>query len=390
MNYNFYKELTPIKEFGDIFGKGFYTPFPESWIIVLTDVVDSTKAIEAGKYKEVNTAGSLPAMALSNLFGDMDFPFFFGGDGMTCILPDTFLDSIKDVLFDTGQLIKSVFDLDLRLGIVPLSEIYNNSKTLSVARWKISDYYYQAVLDGDGLDYAENLVKSFGTKYLIPEDHKAKIKADLSGYTCRWQDFKSNRDETIALLIKFKSINSNDFKDFYREILGFLGEEKDFHPLQIETSKFALKTDRLNNETGVIIGKTKGLRAFLYRQWMRFLIIGSAVLGFLKLPFGYSHKKISKFKEENIISSDFRKYDNSLKMVVSINTDERKKLEKFLEDLKNKGLIYYGIHISDRALLTCLLHTKSNKEVHFVDAADGGYAYAAKQIKSQIKEGKNG
>jgi hypothetical protein len=32
------------------------------------------------------------------------------------------------------------------------------------------------------------------------------------------------------------------------------------------------------------------------------------------------------------------------------------------------------------------MHTASGAEVHFVDAADGGYAIAAKQIKAQIRE----
>ena len=60
---------------------------PADWVVYITDVVGSTAAIEAGRYKDVNTAGSLPTIALANLIGSMHFPFVFGGDGMTTVLP---------------------------------------------------------------------------------------------------------------------------------------------------------------------------------------------------------------------------------------------------------------------------------------------------------------
>jgi hypothetical protein len=50
---------------------------PVDWYAVITDVVNSSEAIEAGRYKEVNTAGVLAAMGISNLRNDMDFPFLF-------------------------------------------------------------------------------------------------------------------------------------------------------------------------------------------------------------------------------------------------------------------------------------------------------------------------
>src|SRR5271157_5132941 len=43
---------------------------PGNWTVFLSDVVGSTKVIAAGRYKDVNTAGSLPVMAIANLVGD--------------------------------------------------------------------------------------------------------------------------------------------------------------------------------------------------------------------------------------------------------------------------------------------------------------------------------
>lgn len=87
-------------------------------------------------------------------------------------------------------------------------------------------------------------------------------------------------------------------------------------------------------------------------------------------------------KMYNILSSDFRKFDGSLKMVVATTTEKRKELIEHLQNLKQAKGIRFGYHISDRALLTCVLHTGSTREVHFLDGADGGYAMAAKMLKT--------
>ncbi|HTV23073.1 MAG TPA: DUF3095 family protein, partial [Polyangiaceae bacterium] len=50
----FYASLGEVTEFRDVMDLGRYGLPPESSLIVLTDVAGSTKAIEAGRYKDVN------------------------------------------------------------------------------------------------------------------------------------------------------------------------------------------------------------------------------------------------------------------------------------------------------------------------------------------------
>ena len=83
----FYKDLPTLESFSQIFSDVQFERVPDDWWIIMTDVVGSTLAIEAGRYKEVNSAGSIAVMAISNHLGDMEFPFIFGGDGMTCLIP---------------------------------------------------------------------------------------------------------------------------------------------------------------------------------------------------------------------------------------------------------------------------------------------------------------
>src|SRR5437762_3509336 len=98
---NFYKELEPASFFSEIFNSQYLHNVPENWYVVITDVIDSTRAIEQGKYKDVNIAGGLAAIAISNAFNDMDFPFIFGGDGITFLIPEKIHLLVHDILYST-------------------------------------------------------------------------------------------------------------------------------------------------------------------------------------------------------------------------------------------------------------------------------------------------
>jgi hypothetical protein len=95
-------------------------------------------------------------------------------------------------------------------------------------------------------------------------------------------------------------------------------------------------------------------------------------------------RAIRESKNLNKIHADFRKYDGTLKMVLNISTKNREELLAYLEGEKKNGNLFYGIHVSNRALMTCLINFKGVGEVHFVDAADGGYALAARMLKEQL------
>ena len=57
----------------------------------------------------------------------------------------------------------------------------------------------------------------------------------------------------------------------------------------------------------------------------------------------------------------------------------------YLEKKFQEGRLVYGFHVSDRALMTCLVFDRDGRQVHFVDGADGGYALAAKKMKERMK-----
>ena len=92
-----------------------------------------------------------------------------------------------------------------------------------------------------------------------------------------------------------------------------------------------------------------------------------------------------KYKETLVTNTDFRKFDDNLRMVISGNADQRETLLQYLEKQYRKNLLVYGIHVSNRALMTCVISDYNLHHIHFVDGADGGYAMAAKALKKQLK-----
>jgi len=378
---DFYLNIPIMTSFSQVFDENNYAQPPNDWCVIVTDVVNSTKAIEGGKYKDVNVAGALPAMAITNYIGHMQFPFIFGGDGMLYIIPGEFSVRVRDILADSRNLVRNIFGLELRVGMVMVSEIISSGHTLQIARLQVSERYIQAIVDGDGAEYAEQLIKSPETtdKYQIPRNHRIRARADFSGFTCRWKPVKSPKDETISVIVKPQGGAGDTSTDLMRgvftNISKIFGSPEMYRPVTSTNQQLGLSKKYLHTEASVLSRHSRG---FFYRLRLYMVRLHSLMLVLMNF-------RLKSISANNSISSDFRKFDGTLKMVISCTSEERKRLDKFLNDLHSSGKIFYGIHVSDRALLTCLIQ-QGEDEVHFVDADDGGYAIAAKQLKRQIAD----
>lgn len=90
-------------------------------------------------------------------------------------------------------------------------------------------------------------------------------------------------------------------------------------------------------------------------------------------------------KKSLIGDSDYQKFDDTLRMVISGELAQREQLIQYLEKQYEAGHLLYGFHVSDRALMTCLVYESEGRHIAFVDGADGGYALAAKVLKEKLK-----
>ena len=105
------------------------------------------------------------------------------------------------------------------------------------------------------------------------------------------------------------------------------------------------------------------------------------MLGRLLLRFS---AKWQGYQDRLVETSDYKKFDDMLRMVLSGSEQQRQQLQQRLAQLYAKGNIVYGLHVSDRALMTCLVMDRFGQQVHFLDGADGGYTRAATMMKQQL------
>lgn len=384
----FYRDLKPVASLAVIFSEECTKPLPQDWLVVITDVVGSTRAIADGRYKDVNTAGGLAAMAMSNAFHTLEFPFIFGGDGTTFLIPPSLESDARSILADTARKVFQFFQLELRVGIVPAHELYAKGHFISVGKISVSEYYTQAVILGEGIDFAEKWIKG-SADYLVPPDFVGKKEADFFGFSCRWHDIPSRGGETVALIVRLNANQEKTNRELLKQLLDRIekiyGPESEHHPLSEETLKPALSPRVLWREACARTQKKSGIRYRLLLMRLMFEIIATKLIVALSLPGRYFHYKIKDIKKYNILSADYKKFDGMLKLVLNGTPAMREALVAFLNELKSGGKLLYGIHVSNRALLTCLLNAESVHEVHFVDAADGGYALAAKMLKDELR-----
>jgi len=382
----FYKELDSIPTFTEITHLELYKPIPDNWYVVISDVVNSTQAIEKGHYRDVNILGAAPIMAILRELSIDDIPFVFGGDGVSLCIPESKLDLIKRVFSNTILLAKTDYDLELRAGIIPVKDLYHAGETLLVGKLRISDIYQQAVFFGGGLTTAEKWLKT-GNPNVIMLTAESHESVSYEGLECRWQPIKSSMDHTISMLIKPISSNTEEQLVVYNEFIQFFESlfiQPDNHPIHEKNMQMFGRFKELLSETRI---RTQGLTIwgkvkYLFEIRLRMLI------GIIMMNRGIATSSTAwgEYKTDVIANSDFRKFDEMIRLVVSCTKNQLKSVESWLEQKYVERKLVYGIHVSDAALITCMVFQYNRNHIHFVDGNNGGYASAAIELKKRSRQ----
>jgi hypothetical protein len=92
-----------------------------------------------------------------------------------------------------------------------------------------------------------------------------------------------------------------------------------------------------------------------------------------------------KYLSEVVENSDFRKFDDALRMIVDCSHRLAQTIEDTLAAAEKDGLVRYGCHREESAIMTCFAPSPANPtHVHFIDGAQGGYALAAAALKQRL------
>ena len=90
-----------------------------------------------------------------------------------------------------------------------------------------------------------------------------------------------------------------------------------------------------------------------------------------------------RYKETLAKNSDVRKFNDIYRQILAGTAAQREALTAWLEHRYAKRDLVYGLHASDRALMTCLVFNYSGRHLHFIDGADGGLFLAARAFKQR-------
>ena len=384
MPQSFYSAIAPVDDFVELAKLESYVSLPSDWCIVVADIANSTGAIAEGKYKAVNTVGVAVIAAATNAVRPLEVPYVFGGDGALVCVPDEFADAVRRALAATAAMAHESFDLELRAAVVPANYVRAEGYDVLVARHRVSQHYIQCALFGGGTEFAERALKKgeLPEEFLVPAD--ASMRANYSGLECRWKEIPSPQDETVAVIVD-ATVGPDRALAVYNHVMERIGEiygtADQCNPVTERGMGVTLSSGLLRNESRLRTWGTGRVNKMAYVIKQRIEVLVGWLL--LRLGVRVGDVEWSRYKRDVVANTDFRKFDGCLRFVLAGNTDQRSALEDFLTHREAAGDLVYGVHVSTAAVMTCLIEHRQSAHVHFVDAAGGGYASAAKAMKDR-------
>jgi DUF3095 family protein len=385
---SFYAGLPVLADFGAVTEPRNFVPLPADWHVATCDVRNSTLAVQAGNYKHVNTVGASAVTAMLNAAGDLEIPFIFEGDGSAFCVPPALLEDAKAALVKTQDMAQRSFGLELRVATVPVAKIREAGLDILVARVRVSENYIQAAFAGGGMAYADRYMKDPATAPLCEvKPGSVAPRGSLEGLECRWQDIPSRHGETVSLMVRALDADAGRAANLYREVIAKVhetyGTDEACHPLTppILTLTPALSARQLGNEVGVRAADRGAFGKWLWLMRARWFV----VLGWFLMKFGLKTAETdwSTYKQTLLRNTDVRKFNDIYRQILAGNAAQRTALDGWLAERYARRELVYGLHVTDRAHMTCLVFNYSGRHLHFIDGADGGLFLAAKQFKER-------
>ncbi len=371
--------LPRIAEFADVADASMYLPLPDGWLVGTADVVDSTGAIAAGRYKSVNMVGASVVAAVRNALQTSHLPFVFGGDGAAFVAPQSAAAPTTAALAAVSRWATDEIGLELRTALTPIGEIRAAGHDVRLARFAASPSVSYTMFTGGGVAWAEQRMKE-GQNAILPAPSGAQ--PNLEGLSCRWQPIRPQRDMIASLLVlRRPEAEAGSYRTLVRDIVDYIQrrEIEEGRPVSFRTMKFALSPRAIGLEARVLGGS--GLYAL---RWLKLAAFHVLVRWIFRFGIRVGGFDPVKYRHETVRNTDFRKFDDGLKLTIDCSSETFDGLRTMLEAARRCGVADFGLHAQNTALMTCIVPAPDiDDHIHFVDGADGGYAKAAEMLKVQ-------
>ncbi len=354
-----------------------FAAVPRDWQVLLTDVRGSTRALGDGKHQAVNlvaTGSIIAALNIGHRAG-VALPFFFGGDGATLLAPPALAARIEAALLKHRENTSANFDLDLRVGRVPVADLHAQGAELLIAKTDVNGQGLVIPLAlGDGLQLAERIVKGedFGA---APTPADATL--DLEGMECRWDAIRpqASTQEIVCLLVIVRRADRQSA--ILSAVLARIEEVYGSLTVRNPVSKTRLKLKptlfKIATEMRAKLGRFA--LGYLLGQWL-YTLIGP-------LYFALS-KDGARYLERVVQLSDTLMIDGRVNTVISGTAAQREALGSALRIMEDRGDIRFGLQICAASVMSCYVRDRQDQHIHFVDGLGGGYTQAAGMLKRKM------
>ncbi len=369
-------ETVPVLDhFAQVADPARFAALPDDWVIGVSDVEDSTGAIAAGRYKAVNLAGAATISAVANALGGRLSLFVFGGDGARIAVPPDQVSAAADALARVAIWAERDLDLRLRVGVAPVAAIRAAGFDARVAYWQASENVRYAMFTGGGLEWAEAQLKEGAIELAAAP---AGDEPDLTGLSCQWGPIRARQGKIVSLIVKqANGASGARFADVAARIVAVIEEETGANPVPADGPEVRWPSAAVDLQARV---PQRGRS-----RWRRRLgVFATATLAWLVFRLGLPIGRFDpgRYRREIALNTDFRKFDDGLMMTVDCAPATAARLGAILDEASADGVVRYGLHMQDSALMTCVVPSvRAPDHMHFVDGAGGGYASAARQLR---------
>ena len=375
-----FAELKTFDDFERVVDPAVFTALPDDWMIGVSDIVNSTGALAAGRYKDVNLAGAAVISALMNGLGHRDFPFVFAGDGASFAVPPADAVTAKQCLAVTARWVQDDLKLELRVALVPVSAARAAGQDVRVARFAASASASYAMFSGGGLAWAESRAKA--GDYLVARASPGS-RPDLTGLSCRWRPLRSAHGIILSLVVQRRpEADRVAFADTIGELLSLVrgSEGRQGHPVGEAGPDYLWPPQGLQLEALATRKDQPTARRRRTLLWQTFLALILFRTGWRIGRFEPKH-----YLRQTSANSDFRKFDDGLRMTIDCRTETADRIEQMLAAAERDGTVCFGLHRQTQALMTCIVPSiMDDDHLHFIDGAGGGYAMASAQLKTKV------
>lgn len=382
----FYVGLPVFSDFGRVSEADAFAALPDDWTLLVADIVRSRDAVAAGQYKIVNMIAAAVVTAVLNAAGRADLPFVFGGDGAMAAVPPSLAGATSKALVSVRVMARETAGLDLRVAAIPVRDLRARGADLRVARFELSPGNNLAMFSGGGVELADAILKDETrvAPYRLAESDAAG-PAPLEGLSCRWEALPAERGRMVTLILRPASGRVEDLKALLSDLRSLLGidlaaSDPASAPVRRSSLKFRFPPSGLAVEARML-GWRRGIwRAYLAGFLASLAFVFGVATGRRLGPF-----EPGKYMREVSLNTDFRKFDDTLRLVLDLDARESEALSSYLVKGEEDGRLVYGMHVSHSALMTCLVFSlEQSRHIHFIDGSGGGFSRAAADFKVRL------